>query len=93
MNMSIGIKEWRKAEMENLLISTCFARRIREKAIMDYRERRTQKPCVSIQHCTYKSTVCYDSEGQRLWLEMCIVKILTVEWAGINNPFLLVQLH
>ena len=53
MNMSIGIKEWRKAEMENLLISTCFARRIREKAIMDYRERRTQKPCVSIQHCTY----------------------------------------
>ena len=68
--MSIGIKEWRKAEMENLLISTCFARRIREKAIMDYRERRTQKPCVSIQHCTYKSLLNCDILGCGLRVEI-----------------------
>jgi len=40
--------------LENLFISNCPERRIREKVARDYPKRKTPKPSMFIQHCTYK---------------------------------------
>jgi hypothetical protein len=40
----IGLIKWRKARLENLLISPCLKRRIRERAIRDYLRGEHQNP-------------------------------------------------
>jgi len=45
----IGLIKRGKAGLENLLVSTCPKKRIRERAIRDYRKRRASKPSVFIQ--------------------------------------------
>jgi hypothetical protein len=52
----IGLIKRSRGGLENLIISTCPKRRIREGSIKDHRKKRTQKPSVSVQHSTCKAS-------------------------------------
>ncbi len=71
---SIGLIKWWKAGLEDLLVSTCITRRIRRRAIRDYQIGECQNSPSPFNDNTYNSTVSDHAEGQRLRMEMCMMK-------------------